>query len=287
MPVYTFAPRPGHEPSSQTVAALEGWDARHVGLPLNRRHTGLPHCNKVYASAWAERELDHDVLVFNDSDTLFFNEPSELAVPAGTLASLRPVGSPSAASTGEGHRNEPVWQALYATLGVRSRPFVETVVQRTPIRAYFNAGLVAARRDAGIFGDWATALDRLLDSGSIRPDLLRQADQLALTGVVTDRLADIRMFSDTYNYPLPKRWQLPPALAWLDLPELVHLHGHAWLHLPGFLDELEPPLDHANPRRRWLDERLPLQPEIEGPFRFSKERMRRGAARAARRDGST
>jgi hypothetical protein len=283
MPVYTFAPRPGHEPAVETVAALERLGARHVDLTLNERRPDLPHTNKVYVSAWAERELDHDVLVFNDSDTIFLDAPTELDIPSGTLAALRPVGSASAASTGPGDRNEPDWLRLYAALGVRDRPFGETVVKRTRIRTYFSAGIVAVRREAGVFGAWAEALYRLLAGEVIRPDLLRQGDQLALAGVLTDRVDELLILPDTYNYPLPKRWQLPPALARLDLPDLVHVHCHSWLHLDGFLDDIAPPFGRDNPRRRWLDERLPQEPRIEGPFRFSKERMRRGAARAARR----
>jgi hypothetical protein len=283
MPVYTFAPRPGHEPAPETVAALEALGAHHVDAPLNAHRAHLPHCNKVYASAWAERELDHDVLVFNDSDTLFLGEPAALGVPPSALAALRPVGSASAASTGEGHENEAVWQQLYAALDVRSRPFAQTVVKRQRIRAYFSAGIVAARREAGVFDAWARALDRLLEPGVIRSDLLRQADQLALAGVLTDRVDEVQILPDTYNYPLPKRWQLAPALARLDLPDLIHVHCHSWLHLPGFLEELEPPFGAGTPQRRWLDERLPQHPTIDGPFRFSKERMRRGASRAARR----
>lgn len=286
MPVYTFAPRPGHEPAADTVAALERLGARHVELHLNERRPDLPHCNKVYVSAWAERELEHDVLVFNDSDTIFLNAPADLELAPGTLAALRPVGSASAASTGPGDRNEPDWRRLYASLGVRDRPFGETVVRRTRIRAYFSAGILAVRRESGVFAAWSEALDRLLAGDVVRPDLLRQADQLALAGVLTDRLNELRILPDTYNYPLPKRWQLRPALARLDLPDLVHVHCHSWLHLPGFLDDIEPPFGRGNSRRRWLDDRLPQEPQIEGPFRFSKERMRRGAARAARRGES-
>src|SRR5262245_53500737 len=68
-PVYTFAPRPGHEPERATLERLAAMGATHISAPLNTAHPELPHTNKAYACAWAERELDHEVLAFVDSDT--------------------------------------------------------------------------------------------------------------------------------------------------------------------------------------------------------------------------
>lgn len=272
-PVYTFAPRPGREPSPATLERLRELGAEHVSEPLNAAQPDLPHCNKVYVSAWAERELDHEILVFVDSDTVFLDEPVLLA-PGDWVAAARPVGQTNAGSTGQGHPNEPAWQALYEELDVEARPFIETNVERERIRAYFNAGLVAARRDAGLLGEWRQALDRLIASGfserfeERRNQLRNQFDQLALAGVLADRFDRVLILPVTYNYPLPKRILQPPEMQALGLDDLVHLHGHRWLHLPGFLREVHPPLDEASARYRWLDERLPLEPTIDEPFRF-------------------
>jgi hypothetical protein len=272
-PVYTFAPRPGSEPAAATVDRLGELGVQHVSEPLNTASPDLPHCNKVYVSAWAERELEHQVLVFTDSDTVFLHDPALLA-PAEWPAAARPVGQTNAGSTGEGHRNEPAWQALYDELGVKARPFLESNVEGERIRAYFNAGLLAVRRDTGILGEWRDALDRLLASsfaerhGGGRKQLRNQIDQLAFAGVVADRFEQMLILPATYNYPLPKRILQPPEMQALNLDDLVHVHGHRWLHLPGFLREVHPPLDESSERYRWLDSHLPLEPTIEGPFRF-------------------
>jgi hypothetical protein len=272
-PVYTFAPRPGREPADATLERLGELGAMHVREPLNAAHPELPHCNKVYASAWAERELDDEILVFVDSDTVFLDEPALLA-SGDWVAAARPVGQTNAGSTGEGHRNESAWQALYEELGVEARPFLESNVEGERIRAYFNAGLVGVRRDSGLLGGWRAALDRLMASDFIerqggRKQLRNQLDQLALAGVLADRFEEMQILPVTYNYPLPKRILQPPEMQALDLDDLVHLHGHRWLHLPGFLREVHPPLDEGSARYRWLDERLPLEPTIDEPFRFS------------------
>jgi hypothetical protein len=273
-PVYAFAPRPGSEPRDATVAALGNLDVSYVDEPLNPDHGELPHTNKVFVTAWAEQNLDHDVLAFIDTDTIFMREPSELA-GGDWDAAVRPVGAVNMGSTGEGHKNEKAWQMLYHELGVDERPFVETVVARERIRAYFNAGLVALRRSSGLGVEWRDATLRLLDSPvANRAPLRRQIDQLALGGVLAKRFERVRILPDTYNYPLPKRIKLPAEMQALDLADIVLVHGHRWLHFPGLLQEVHPPLDTSTEAYRWLDERLPLEPTIEGPFRFPKDEGR-------------
>lgn len=270
-PVYAFAPRPGSEPSKETVSALGDLGAVYVDEPLNPDLGELPHANKVFVAAWAEAQLDHEVFVFTDSDSVFLAEPAEL-VPGDWDAAARPVGAVNKGSTGEGHRNEADWQTLYEVLGVSARPFVETVVGRERVRAYFNAGLVALRRETGLGTQWREATLKLLDSSvAERPPLRRQIDQLALGGILADRIDRVKILPDTYSYPLPKRIKLPVEMQALDLAEMVHVHGHRWLHFPGLLKEVEPPLDPSSEAYRWLDERLPLEPTIEGPFRFPRD----------------
>ena len=270
VPVHAFAPRPGHEPAKETLDALAGYGVNYVAEPLNTQVGDLPHTNKVFVSAWAEENVDAEVLVFTDSDTVFLGEPAELR--AGDWdAAARPVGAVNKGSTGPGHRNEDDWQTLYDVLDVSARPFVETVVGRERVRAYFNAGLVALRRATGRGVAWRDATLRLLDSSvAARPPMRRQIDQLALAGVLADRMDRVKVLPDTYSYPLPKRIKLPAEMQALDLPDLVHVHGHRWLHKPGLLDEVHPPLDAASAPYRWLSERLPLEPTIDEPFRFPK-----------------
>lgn len=264
-PVYAFAPRPGSEPASGTVDSLEALDVTVIDRPLNERHPEHPTWNKVYVSAWAERELEHDTLAFTDSDCAFLNEPAALA-EGDWLAAAKPVGVARAASTGVGDEAEAWWQRLYQALGVRSEPYVTTAVDRTRIRAYWNAGLVASRRSAGLFGAWEEALERLVGSGCVhtKPELM---DQMSWAGLLADRHDDVWELPDAYNYPLPQRARLPEAAATLGLDELVHVHLHRWAHADGFLAELEPPLESDSERRRWLDERLPLEPRLDRSFK--------------------
>jgi hypothetical protein len=267
-PVYAFT-SPEDSPSEETMERLSAHDVSQVELSLDSPYREPPVLNKVFVSAWAERELEHEVLAFVDSDTVFLDDPRELTLD-GWLAATKPVGnSRTAGSTGPGDPNEPYWQRVYELLGVRSWPFVTTTVDRARIRAYWNTGLIAARRSAGLFQAWEEALVRLFEAGCVfkKPVLM---EQVAWAGVIADIHDRVRILPEEYNYPLPKRTLLPPGVRDLELDELVHVHYHRWGHLPGFLGEVRPPLDSGTDRYRWLEERFPLTPTIDEPFRWAR-----------------
>ena len=106
---------------------------------------------------------------------------------------------------------------MYAELGVSGRPFTETTVGQMRIRSYWNSGLVAVRRSAGLFGAWEDALGRLFDAGIVQKRWPQFMDQLSLAGVTADVDDRVRVLSDSYNYPLPHRQALAPAARDLDL----------------------------------------------------------------------
>lgn len=259
-PVYAFAPRAGDDPEPATIERLEGLSATFIGETLVDRFEDFPTFNKVAVSAWAERELDHEVLVFTDTDTVFTAEPAELAA-GDWLAACRPVDRRIAGSKGKG-KNEPFWRKMYAELGVSSEPFVRTVVGKMAIRAYWNSGLLAARRDAGLFTAWEAALNQLFDAEIVQKRWPHFMDQLSWAGITADVHDRVRVLSDGYNYPLRHRLGLGEASEF-DLDRIPHMHYRLWLHMPDSLAKVVPPFDPDSERYRWLDERLPLEPTVE------------------------
>jgi hypothetical protein len=261
-PVYAFAPRPGFLPTPETVAGLRERGATYVDEPLiPERFEEIPTFNKVSVSAWAERELGHEILVFTDTDSVFVGEPSALA-EGDWVAAMRPVDRRIAGSRGKG-KNEPFWRKMYAELGVRERPFVETGVGGVTIRAYWNTGLVAARRDAGLFAAWELALGRLFDAGIVQKRWPQFMDQLSWAGVTADVHDSVRILPPPYNYPLRHRQGLPPDARELDLADLIHLHYRLWFHMPEALEKANPPFDPGSDQFAWLTERLPIEPIVE------------------------
>jgi hypothetical protein len=260
-PVYAFAPRPDHRPGTDTVERLEALGATVVDEPLVDRFAETPTFNKVAVSAWAERELDAETLVFSDTDAVFLGEPAELA-GGDWVAAMRPVDRRIAGSRGKG-RNEPFWRKMYAELGVSGEPFVETTVGQMRIRAYWNTGLIGARRDAGLFSAWERALERLFDAEIVQKRWPQFMDQLSWAGVTANVHDRVRILSPPYNYALRHRAALPAEARDLELGEVVHLHYRLWLHLPDALERVSPPFDPGGDRYSWLAERLPLEPVAE------------------------
>jgi hypothetical protein len=259
-PVYGFAPRPDFQPERETVVRLEELGVTFIDEHLVDRFAETPTYNKVSVSAWAERELDHEILVFTDTDCVFTGEPTELA-EGDWLAALRPVDRRIAGSRGKG-KGEPYWRKMYAELGVKNRPFVRTTVGQMEIRAYWNSGLVAVKRDAGLFSAWERALIQLHDADLVAkwPHFM---DQLSLAGVTADVHDRVRILSDSYNYPLRHRAALAPEAMELDLDRIVHLHYRLWFHMPESLGKVNPPFDPGTEQYRWLAERLPIPPEVD------------------------
>jgi hypothetical protein len=260
-PVYAFAPRPGFTPEAATIERLEAAGATVIDEPLVERFAELPTFNKVAVSAWAERELEHEILVFTDTDTVFLSEPAELG-GGDWLAAMRPVDRRIAGSRGKG-KNEPFWRRMYAELDVDARPFVETAVGQMRIRAYWNSGLIGVRRSAGLFNAWEEALARLFDAEIVQKRWPQFMDQLSWAGVTADRHDRIRILSPAYNYPLRHRQALPAEARELDLSKIVHLHYRLWFHLPGALEQVSPAFDPSGDRYRWLSARLPLEPVVD------------------------
>ena len=180
------------------------------------------------------------------------------------MAAVRPVDRRIAGSRGKG-KNEPYWRKMYAELGVEGRPFVQTAVGQMEIRAYWNSGLLAARRSAGLFGAWERALNRLFDAGLVPKRWPHFMDQLSWAGGHRRRTTTaVRILSDAYNYPLRHRAALAPEAVELDLGELVHMHYRLWFHMPDALAKVNPPV---RPRRATATpgstSGLPLEPIVE------------------------
>jgi hypothetical protein len=232
-----------------------------VTEPLVDRFAETPTYNKVMVSAWAERELDHDTLVFTDTDSIFLGEPTEL-MGTDWDAAMRPVDRRIAGSRGKG-KNEPYWRKMYDLLGVKGRPFVETGVGQQPIRAYWNSGLIGVRRSAGLFAAWEDALVRLHDADLVPEKWPHFMDQLSWAAVTADHHDRVHILPASYNYPLRHRGAVEPEATTFDLDDIVHVHYRLWFHMTESLSKLQTPFDKENDRFKLIHERLPLLPIVE------------------------
>jgi hypothetical protein len=174
----------------------------------------LYYAGKVFAAGEAERRAaaaDHAVLVWLDDDTVVLKEPAEFTLPDGISFAYRPVMHNRSGSRYDAPP-DIFWQRIYDTLKIDSAklfPMV-TPADHQKIRAYFNAGLLVVRPEAGIFRSWGDDFRRLYsDPGLVL--MCRENEtkriflhQAALVGAVLNTLERSKMqeLSDRYNYPM-------------------------------------------------------------------------------------
>lgn len=258
-PILTFQPRLGTTISAETLATLHGLGVQHNTETLNTWFSEYAIGNKIFAAARAEEMVNEEVVVFLDSDTVFVNEPRALHLSDGIDAAARPVDIHRGAdeprhdhptfwqnrhrrvsSTGEGDPMDPYWLRMYELLGLdggEAFPFVETNCSQERIRAYWNSGLVAVRRSAGLFAQWRDDFLALVRENHI-PGEMHYMDQLSLAATLTRIWDRVDLLDGRYNYPLPGRESLREPYRSMPLEDLVHIHYNA--HYDRVAEWLEP-----------------------------------------------
>jgi hypothetical protein len=173
------------------------------------------------------------------------------------------VSNSRLASTGSGDANEAYWAELYRICGVEKLGFVQTVIDHRRIRPFFNSGLVAVRRSAGLFRRWRADFFNLTGAGHVSPLTgMAGMDEFSLAAVLGGVIDRVRLLDGRYNYPLEPglRPELREPFRRAQLHELVHVHYRFYFTKPGFLQTLEPPLDPESETVAWLNQYLPLKP---------------------------
>jgi hypothetical protein len=265
-PIYTFQPREGAEISPQTLAVLEQLGVSHSTERLNREFKESGYVNKIMVSARAEEVLKEEVLVFVDSDTIMTGEPLELDLPMRCDVALRPAESGFLNSTGPAHPMDSYWQKLYGICGLTNEPYVTTELGNR-VRAYFSSGLIAVRRSAGLFTQWKSDFLRLIEAGHIPEETgINRMDEVALAATCTRVFDRVKLLDGRYNYLIYRRDRMVSPWREAQLEDLVHVHYRHCLQRPGYLQQVQPPLDPTREVMRWLDQYLPLEPITDRPL---------------------
>ena len=286
-PVAAYSPRAGEPVADRTRAELERLEVDLVGEELNTEHVANPIANKLYAGADAERRFAEETVVVLDSDAVFLGEPELLELGQGVEAAASAVGKVSEGTTGPDHDNEGYWQELYRLAGVSDPPWIETALRGTRIRGFWNSGLVAARREAGILGEWLELFGRLAADRRLPPSgKIDNLDQIALALVLSRRPDSVKTLPWPYNYRITRRGRYRGGAGRAQLDELVHVHYMRSFYVEGFLERIEPALELDSERAGWLADRLPLEPRVvlEEGEPLTSRRIRRALGPELRRE---
>jgi len=163
-------------------------------------------------------------------------------------------------STGPADPLDAYWQRVYDLFKLSREPFVETELGRQ-VRAYFSSGLIAVRRDAGLFRQWRDDFLRLVEADCLPENTgMNRLDEVSLAVTLVRAFERVKILDGRYNYLIFKRAQLAPLWREAQLEELVHVHYRRSFNVPGYLRAVEPPLEPASEIVRWLEQYLPLDP---------------------------
>jgi hypothetical protein len=223
-PIYSFHPRVGEPIALQTRKAFEDLNVIHQQLPINQEFHDYYLANKPLVCAYAEQNIDAEILVFLDSDKCFFSEPKEFLLPADCNVRMRPEYGQGIGSVGKKDSNEWYWQKLYEVLGVKNEVFVNTPIGNKKIRAYWNSGLVAVRRSAGIFTAWKDNFTKVMHLNINPPQGIYFVEQSLLSVTLCALGENVSHFSDSYSYPLPLHNRLIRSAKLKHWDELVSIH---------------------------------------------------------------
>jgi hypothetical protein len=227
--IYSFQVRENSDVSQETIDKLAAMDVKHQKIVLNTKYPNYPLANKPLLSAYAEQSIDADILVFLDSDLVFFSEPKEFRLPPGYDVGIRPEHHKMIGSEGVSDPNEKYWMRLYGIAGVKVLDrFVTTTVDQQKIRAFWNSGVVAVRRKSGIFTAWKNTIEQLLEEGTGITKENWYYEQSALSATICALTSPDKVFNFTvgYNYPIHSHNAMPLTERLGSFEEIVCIHDH-------------------------------------------------------------
>jgi hypothetical protein len=259
--IYSFQVRENSDVSQETIDKLAAMDVKHQKVVLNTKYPNYPLANKPLLCAYAEQMIDADILVFLDSDLVFFSEPKEFLLPAEYDVGIRPEHHKMIGSEGSSDPNEEYWIRLYGIAGVKNIDrFVTTTVDQQKIRAFWNSGVVAVRRKLGIFTAWKNTIEQLLEEGTGINQENWYYEQSALSATICAMTDKVFNFSVGYNYPVHSHNSMPATERLSQFEEMVCIHDHlfrprkeqyrerTWVKTLKMIKEF----DTSTPKYKWL-----------------------------------
>ncbi len=253
-PIYSFHPRTGEPVKEETLRQFDLLGVQHQQIPLNVKYHDYYLANKPLVCAYAEENIDAEILVFLDSDKCFFGEPLEFFLPEQYNVGLRVEYGRGIGSTGANDVQEEYWQQLYQVLGVKKERFVITPVGNKKIRAYWNSGMVAVRRSAGIFTAWKNNFEKVIELQITPKQGNYMIEQSVLSVTICAMDEPVFTFSPAYSYPLPAHNRLSKEFKINDFAKIVSIHYFGLFYYRNWQQQLNKlkGINKNSANYRWL-----------------------------------
>lgn len=259
VPIYSYAPRIGHNISSWASKQFDALGVIHQHIPLNQEFRHYAISNKVFALSHAEATLDYDILVFADSDKLVLSEPTALLLPPQYDIALTPVGSKGIGIRDKNDTEYEYWQRIYEVCKVDTITYVKTTIDLQQIQGYWNSGLIAARPKKMIFSQWEINLLKILRNKIYPKNGLYFTEQSTFSATVMGTKARIFDLPKNYNYSIHRQDSLSASQKIEKLADIVTVHYHDMFRTVGKYSDSSPLSSFINsdPQQyEWLMEHL-------------------------------
>jgi hypothetical protein len=247
---------------AEVERGLKDSDVQLVSYALDPALCAVPLAERAAGAARAEETAERmaRLLAWLDSDSLVLREPTGLLIPPAARIGCRPVDLRLVGSRWD-EAPDAFWESIYSGCGVdREAIFpVRTTVEGDAIRAYFNAGCLVVRPEAGLLRRWREAVVRLAGGEFFQGLGGRQRlffHQAVLAGAVLAavRPEEIAELPSQANYPLNLHERMPPDRRPASLRELETCRYESVLDSEDWARRI--PVDED--LRSWLEARRPL-----------------------------
>lgn len=240
VPIYSYAPRIGHNISSWASKQFDSLGVVHQYIPLNQEFRHYAVANKVFALSHAEAHLNYDILVFADSDKLILAEPTALLLPVEYDIALTAVGSRGIGIRNEKDTEYEYWQRVYELCHVKEIIYTTTTIDVQHIQGYWNSGLVAAQTQHQFFAQWEGNFLKILRKGLYPKNGVYHTDQSSLSATIMANNLRFTELPKSYNYPIHRQSVLAPPQKIEKLAGIVTAHYHDMFRTTGKYSDVSP-----------------------------------------------
>jgi len=264
-PIWIFTPDSPQQLSTATKNRLQALDTKLISFALDESKLPFFFASELQAIGFAESmaKTDTELLAWLDSNTLILKEPKEFLISDEKSLGFRPVHHTLVGS----RFNEPLdpfWTQIYRSCQVpEDRVFpMETHVDNTIIRPYFNAGLLITRPTNHLFRTWHDTFFGIYHKAEYKEFYQQDeryhifAHQAVLSGVILSLFpkAELQELPPTYNYPLHLFSEDVSKTRPATLEELVTIRHEGFYEDPEWLKQI--PAKKA--LKKWISERVTL-----------------------------
>jgi len=255
VPIYSYQPRKGFELSKSTISFFEKHQVNYIDLPLNKNHRDYPLANKIYTCAHAEKNLKSDTIIFMDSDSVVWQEPSAFYEMKDHDVGMTPVFRKLSLAVQQEDENYAYWQRLQSVLKFSMDQYVQTVVDDQKVLAYYNSGLMVAKRSSCFFQSVLSNFEKLLkeDAPFFKNRFLEQSN---FTATILSKGMKFKKLGKGYNYPLKHHGNIKNPTYQLDsLDEVITGHYTTLFKKAGYRNPLKGKLIEGE-KGKWFRQKV-------------------------------